>query len=267
MIIDGQALAANIYDSLAEQIEEMNQAPHLTIFTCSPNLATQKYLALKKKKSALVGVGINVIEFPPTCTTEEMVQTIRQAQMQTDGIIVQLPLPLHVDTKAVLEAVPGSYDVDAMHYDGTEKEILPPVVGAIAEICQAHDVLLATQQVVVVGHGLLVGQPAAIWAQRQGAHVTVLTKETSEVELKASIAHADIIILGAGQPGMVTSDMVKEGVLIFDAGAAEESGVLRGDADPACAPKASLFTPVPGGIGPLTVALLLRNLTKLTARQ
>lgn len=256
-----------MYRSLEAKVAGMGRSPHLTIITCAPNLATQKYLALKKKKATMIGVGINVIELSATCTTEEMVQTIERAQMQTDGIIVQLPLPASIDTKVVLEAVPTSYDVDAMHYDGVEKEILPPVVGAIATICAVHDVLIATQQVVVVGHGRLVGQPAALWAQKQGAHVVVITKETETAEAAAVIAHADILILGAGQSGMITPDMVKEGVLIFDAGASEDSGVLRGDADPACVQKASLFTPVPGGIGPLTVACLLRNLIKITERQ
>jgi len=267
MIIDGKALAAHVYAALKERVADLDQAPHLTILTCAPNIATQKYLALKKKKAAEVGIGVRVIEFPENCTTDEMVTTVQQAQMQTDGIIVQLPLPQHIDTKAVLEAVPGPYDVDAMHYDGTEKDILPPVVGAIAEICKAHDVLLATQRVVIVGAGRLVGAPAAVWAQRQGAQVTVLTKDTPPNDAAVVILQADVLILGAGQPSMITPEKIKAGVIIFDAGAGEDSGVLRGDADPTCALKASLFTPVPGGIGPLTVALLLRNLTKLVARQ
>ena len=267
MIIDGRALAADIYADLRATISQRESAPHLTIFTCAPNKATQQYLTLKKRKASEIGVAVNVIEFPNTITTAEMVQTVMQAQMQTDGIVVQLPLPAHIDTIAVLQAVPVSYDVDGIHYDGTSKTTVAPVAAAIAHIATINDVLIATQQVVVVGTGRLVGVPAALWAQKQGAHVTTITKDTDSVEAKSIIAHADILILGAGQPNLVTPEMIKAGVLIFDAGTSEDGGELRGDADPACAEKASLFTPVPGGIGPLTIALLLRNLIELTTRR
>lgn len=260
MIIDGRALAAEVYGTIKATVARLESAPHLTIFTCAPDKATQQYLALKKRKAAEVGVAVNVIEVPSDITTNDMVTTVSQAQMQTDGIIVQLPLPKHLDTQTVLNAVPVSYDVDGMHYDGTTATTMSPVVAAINYISQQCDVLWATQQVVVVGNGRLVGRPATIWAQRQGAHVTVVTKETSDQEAQAVVAHADILVLGAGHAGLVTPDMVKEGVIIFDAGTSEDGGELRGDADPACATKASLITPVPGGIGPLTVACLLQNL-------
>lgn len=260
MIIDGRAMAADIYADIRSKVATLDTAPHLTIFTCAPDFATQSYLALKKRKAAEVGIAVNVIEFPDTITTEEVVQSVMQAQMQTDGIIVQLPLPKTIDTTVVLNAIPASYDVDGIHYDGTAATMLSPVVGAIAAMTQVHDVLLATQQVVVVGNGRLVGAPAALWAQKQGAHVIVITKDTSENEAAAIIAHADILILGAGQPGLVTPNMVKPGIIIFDAGTSEDGGELKGDADPACADIASLITPVPGGIGPVTVAILFRNL-------
>ncbi len=257
MIINGNAIAQEIYREVANEVSHLSHIPHLTVFTCAPNLATKKYLALKKKKATEVGIGISIIEFPDSLTTPEMMQSVRHACMQTDGIIVQLPLPTHIDTDKVLSAIPKKYDVDGMHYDGTESTFMSPVVGAVAEIAQRYDVLFRKKNVVVVGNGRLVGAPCALWAQKQGAYVQVLDKESKNS--KKIIASADILILGAGSPALVTPDMIKDGVSIFDAGASEDGGEIIGDAHPDCATKASLFTPVPKGIGPITVAILLRN--------
>jgi 5,10-methylene-tetrahydrofolate dehydrogenase/methenyl tetrahydrofolate cyclohydrolase len=262
MIVDGRTIAKDLYREIANRVTHLSQAPHLTVFTCAPNFETQKYLTLKKRKATEVGIGINIIELPEVLTTPEVVQSVHHACMQTDGIIVQLPLPAHIDTKAVLAAIPLKYDVDGMHYDGTAVSFMSPVVGAISEIAQRHDVLFASQKVVVVGHGKLVGSPAALWARGQGAHVTILTADSSDSESTAAIAHADILILGAGVPGLIKPDMIKEGVVIFDAGTSEEGGELKGDAHQDCVGKASLITPVPGGIGPVTVATLLCNVVE-----
>lgn len=266
MIVDGKAIAQSVYDEVRAAAAARAVPPHLTIFTCAPDFATQKYLALKQKKAQEVGISINVVEFPIAITTDEVVQSITQAQMQTEGIVVQLPLPEHIDTTAVINAIPVRYDVDGMHYDGTTATILSPVVGAIALICKQHDVLLAAQRVVVVGNGRLVGKPAALWAQKQGAEVTVVTKDTDPDAVTQAIATADVIISGAGTPHLITSEMIKTGVLLFDAGTSEDGGDLTGDIDPACAEHASLYTPVPGGIGPITIAVLLRNLLTLSER-
>lgn len=257
MIADGNAIAKRCYAELKNEVSHVSQVPHLTVFTCAPNFATQKYLKLKKQKAQEVGLGVTIIELPDSLTTQEMVQSVQRACIQTDAIIVQLSLPGHIDTDTVLAAIPATYDVDGMHYDGTPQTIISPVVAAIDEIARAYDVLFAGRNVVVLGHGRLVGKPAALWAQRQGATVTVLTKES--VDIATHIAAADILILGAGVPHMVTPDMIKEGVIIFDAATSEVGGELAGDAHPDCVQKASLLTPVPGGIGPVTIAMLLKN--------
>jgi methylenetetrahydrofolate dehydrogenase (NADP+) / methenyltetrahydrofolate cyclohydrolase len=151
--------------------------------------------------------------------------------------------------------------VDALTYDGLGATVLPPVVGAIDAIAKHHQVVWADTQVVVVGQGRLVGAPAAVYAASKGAHVTVLEKDTADYE--HTIKEADILILGAGVPGLVTAAMVKPGVVIFDAGTSEEGGMLVGDADTSVNDMASLVTPVPGGIGPITIAVLLRNVVDL----
>lgn len=261
MIVNGKAIAAEIYREVANEVSHMDVKPHLTVFTCAPHFETQKYLALKMRKARAVGIDINVIEFPSTVTTEDVIQSLEQACIQTDGVVVQLPFPEHIHIDAVLEAIPRQYDVDVVNYTGADNRILPPVIGAIHEIAKRNDVLFAAQNVTVVGHGTLVGQPAEVWAQRQGAQVTVVTKDTEDISEAVKDAH--ILILGAGQAELITPDMVRDDVIIFDAGTSEAHGELRGDAHPDCANKASLFTPVPGGIGPITVAVLLRNLVRL----
>lgn len=262
MIIDGKAVAAEILKEVQNEISHRDTPPHLTVATCAPNFETQKYLALKIRTAREVGIGISVLEFPHTITTEEIVASLQQACFATDGLIVQLPLPAHLTTDVVLEAIPTAYDVDAFGYDGTTNEVLPPVVGAIAELAARYNVEFVGKHVVVVGHGRLVGKPAEIWAAAAGCRLSLVTKDTPDKEM--FIKAADILILGAGVPHHITQDMITPGVVIFDAGTSEDGGVLRGDAHPDCAEIARLYTPVPGGIGPVTVAVLLRNLLVLT---
>ena len=261
MIVDGRAIAAEIYQGIRNRITHLNMKPHLTVFTCEPNFETQKFLSLKKRKAEEVGIDVNVIEFPEAIKTEEVIQSILHAAMQTDGIIVQLPFPKTVDVDEVLKNIPPSLDIDAVHYDGTNTDVLPPVVGAIKAIADRQDILFASAKVVVIGEGKLVGKPAALWAQKMGAQVTVVNRQTKDVSEVLQSSH--IIISGAGEPGLIQPEDVSEGVIIFDAGTSEESGELKGDASPECADKAEVFTPVPGGIGPITVAVLLRNLVSL----
>jgi methylenetetrahydrofolate dehydrogenase (NADP+)/methenyltetrahydrofolate cyclohydrolase len=149
-----------------------------------------------------------------------------------------------------------------LRYDGQQTNILPPVVGAIDAIAEKHKVDWREKNVVIVGRGRLVGAPAALYVNRKEALVTVLEKNTPDYEHK--IQEADILILGAGVPGLVSVDMVKNGVVVFDAATSEEGGMLVGDAASDVTNSASLITPVPGGIGPITIAVLLRNVVKLT---
>lgn len=256
MIINGKQIASQIYTEIADSARGLR----LTIFTCQPNFETQKYLHLKMKKAQMLGIETRVVEFPADCSTEEIFQSIGIDSVSADGVVVQLPFPKHIDREKIITAIPKEKDVDVMMYDG-KGNVLPPVTGAIAEIAKRHQVDFAGKNVVVLGEGLLVGRPAALWAVGQGANVTIINHLTENPD---DILHtADIIISGAGVPNLITLDKIKDDVIIFDAGTSEDGGELCGDADPECAMKASLFTPVPGGIGPVTVAVLLRNLVNL----
>jgi methylenetetrahydrofolate dehydrogenase (NADP+) / methenyltetrahydrofolate cyclohydrolase len=261
MLVDGKAIAKEILAAVKADIATMANAPRLTVFTCAPNFETQKFLDLKQKRAREVGIMVEVVSLDPAMPTVEVVRSIEEKLPQTDGVIVQLPFPPTIDITGVLATIPRSHDVDALWYDGTDTGVLPPVVGAIDAVAKKHQVVWADRRVVVVGKGRLVGAPAALYAHSNGAQVTVLEKDTAEYTDK--IKEADILILGAGVPGLVTGDMVKPGVIVFDAGTSEEGGMLVGDADAEVAEVASLVTPVPGGIGPITIAVLLRNLVDL----
>jgi len=257
MIIDGRVIAKEILADVKTRVAKLPTPPRLTVFTCTPDFATRKYLALKRKKAHEAGIAVSVVEFDVEATVPEMVTSIRAAHLMCNGIIVQLPFPARIPVDEVITAIAPSHDVDCMTYDGSPTDRLPPVVGAIAEIATRHDVVWKGAHVVVIGRGRLVGLPAAIFAQANGATVTVVDKGTLDI---VSITRtADIIITGAGAPHIITPDMVAPGVVIFDAGTSEDGGELVGDVHKDVANVASIFTPVPGGIGPITVAVLLRN--------
>ncbi|MCD5381536.1 MAG: bifunctional 5,10-methylenetetrahydrofolate dehydrogenase/5,10-methenyltetrahydrofolate cyclohydrolase [Candidatus Pacebacteria bacterium] len=260
MIVDGKAIAASILESVAEDVSKLDHVPCMAAVTCSPNFETKKYLDMKKKKAAAVGISLSVVELPADATTEDVLACVARVVKDSDGIVVQLPLPDQIDKEAVIAAIPTDKDPDGFHYGNVDSACLPPVVGAIDAITKRHQVEWLGKKVAVLGEGRLVGLPAKHYAEKAGAEVTVITKSSPN---KEAIKSADIIISGIGQPHFIKADSIKEGAVIFDAGTSEDGGVLVGDADSSVVEKVSLITPVPGGIGPITIACLLRNLIGL----
>ncbi len=261
MKIDGRVIADAILKKVRSDARSIGHPICLTAFTCEPNFETEMFLKRKRIVAESVGIGVRIIEFDREACQEEVVMSISHAATEADGIIVQLPFPKRIEMSDVLAVVPPELDVDTMTYDGEDELMLPPVVGSIKAILETHDISLSNKKVVVVGQGRLVGAPAAMWAKKQGALVTTIVK--GETDLETKLKTADLIISGVGKPGLITKDMVREGVMVLDAGTSEESGVLKGDVDTEVEKVASLFTPVPGGIGPITVAVLLQNLVTL----
>lgn len=267
MIVDGVELAEEIYRDLERRVALMEKKPQLRVISIAPDFATERFLKIKKKKAGEIGIELSVLELKNDARTEDVLELMRAP---SDGIVCQLPYPAHINIARVLDALPLLHDVDAMGTEATKalkqshQQVLPPVVGAIAHIAKAHNVLWKDKKVLVVGDGRLVGKPSALWAKQQGAEVVTVTREDGN--LLNETKNADIIILGAGAPGILTKDMVKHGVVIFDAGTSEEGGKLVGDAAAECAEVASLFTPVPGGIGPLTIAKLFENLVRIHSK-
>jgi len=266
MIIDGKQIAAEILAATKAEVADLGRVPVVRAITVSPNAATESYLRIKSARAADAGMLLEVVKLPDTATTEEVIAAV--GQEGADAVIVQLPLPDGIDTEAVLDAVPALKDADVLSH-ATRKmpgALLPPVAASVQEIldrsgCNAHG-----KYVVVVGQGWLVGDPVAVWLRTSGADVHALTRESSDLSI---LKNADIVVSGAGSPHLIKPEMLKQGVVLIDAGTSESDGALAGDADPACADVASVFTPVPGGVGPIAVACLFRNvaslLTKATA--
>lgn len=263
MIVDGKKIAEDMLRELQAQVSQLEKKPHLTVFTCKPNFETQKFLSLKKSKAEEVGVDMNVIEFLSDVTTEEVVRSLKNSLGTTNGIIVQLPFPSSVDVQAIFKTLPASHDVDVLGEESqtSNMSILSPVISSIRTLIEMYDIDVSDKKVVVVGEGKLVGKPAQDWFIKNNAEVITINRGTEDIE--NIIKGADILVLGAGVPGLITSEMIQKGVIIFDAGTSEEGGRLAGDAAPDCADRSSIFTPVPGGIGPMTIAALLQNVVFL----
>lgn len=259
MKVDGKALAQDILDQLTIDIQS---APKMTLaaITCTPNFETRKYLELKKRRAAAVGISLNIIELAQDVTTDQMIECVVAVAKQSSGVVVQLPLPEHIDRDVVLRAIPPAKDPDGFSYGEKRDRMLPPVVGAIDEISRVHELEWKNKRVVILGQGRLVGIPAARYARKRGARVRVYEENTLDIR---SLKTAEIIISGMGQAKFIVPEMLTPGVVIFDAGTSEDGGELAGDMHPDAAAVTSLYTPVPGGIGPLTIVLLLRNLYRL----
>ena len=260
MIVDGKKIAEEILAQVKGDLASFPRPLRLGLLFVNPNFATQKFIAIKEKRATDLGIAIVKKELSLGVTTEEAVRAAKELAAQTDGVIVQLPIEESIDAEALIAAVPPSHDVDGM----TPQHIaLSPVVAALKEILMREGVSALGKKVTVVGKGRLVGEPAAKWFEMEGAAVVTVDIEGN---VKEATCDADIVVMGTGHPGLLTPDMVKEGVVILDAGTSEASGKLAGDADPKVAEKASVFTPVPGGIGPIAVAMIFKNLLELARR-
>ncbi len=253
MTIDGKVIAERVFQRLAA---DGIAGKKLGILIAGSDTVTDSFVRTKARAAERIGVVITRTTIPETATTEEALRALEKLAAETDGVIVQLPLPAHIDTEAILATIPPEKDVDGI---SASPKVRPPVAEAIAEILSQSGTQVHDTNVVVVGSGRLVGKPAATMLKEMGAHVTVLTHGDSLKTLK----DADIIVLGAGEPGLVKPEHLKNGVILIDAGTSESSGKIAGDADPTCADVASLFTPVPGGVGPIAVAMIFKNLLNL----
>lgn len=254
MIVNGRTLAEQ---RLAELKHERLACGDLTlaIVVMQEDAVTQSFLRIKNKMAAALDVHV------------QQCRTLAEAK-DADGVILQLPLPEGIDPDRERNRIPPGKDVDVLS-DAAYAQFVsgdfppPPVPRAMEYILAAHQVDVRGKRVVVVGQGRLVGKPAAELFKKRGAHVTVLTRGD---DIREHTVHADIIVLGAGEPHLLKPDVIRDGVVILDAGTSESNGAVVGDADPACAPKASLFTPVPGGIGPVAVVEIFANLFELARR-
>lgn len=265
MIVDGRAIASEIL----KDVRAKGTRPAIVrAVVVTPSPATESYLAIKEARAEEAGMHLEVVRLSESATTMDVIAAVEKPGC--DAVIVQLPLPEHLDTKVILDRIPVERDADvlsslaysrfAADEDGA---LLPPVVASISEVLERSKIFVAGKGVTVVGQGRLVGIPAAAWLVNQGAEVMLVTREEGDL---SRLQEADVIITGAGSPALIKPEHIKDGVVLIDAGTSESGGALVGDADPACAAKAAVFTPVPGGIGPIAVACLFRNVQLLMER-
>jgi methylenetetrahydrofolate dehydrogenase (NADP+)/methenyltetrahydrofolate cyclohydrolase len=262
-IVNGRQIANRIKEEIKELLK--SSAPKtLAIFYVGDNSVIDSYVALKKRTGEELGIVVDVLRFANDISEESLLAEIQNAAQKYSGIIVQLPIPENLDKEKVLNAVPENLDVDVLSASAYENfrsgrtGKLPPVVGAVKEIIEEYQIDLRNKKIVIIGKGLLVGKPVSAWLVREGFENIIVDKENTD--LKGSLVDADVIISGAGVPSLVTPEMIKDGVVLIDAGTSTSSGKIMGDIDRSCYERASVVAGVPGGVGPLTVVNLFKNL-------
>ena len=270
MMVDGRALASEILTSVRRDVAALGRAVIVRAIVVAPSPATESYLRIKSSRAKEAGMTLEVVRLPDTATTEDAVAAVRAEG--ADAVIAQLPLPPSIDTIAVLDAIPRGKDADvlsssarAAFENGEAGALVPPVALSVLHILERHHISVVGKKVTVVGSGWLVGGPVITCLTRIGADITVVNKEKGD--LREALKDADIVVSGAGAPLLIKPDMVKNGVVLIDGGTSGLGALVVGDADPAVAEKASLFTPVPGGVGPVAVACLFENAMTLLSRQ
>ncbi len=270
-LIDGKMTAAAVREDVAAQVRQMQEdtgiTPGLAVVIVGNDPASRTYVNNKKKYCAEVGIYSEEYALPEETTQEELLELVCKLNEKPDidGILVQLPLPKHLNEKAVIEAIRPDKDVDAFHPSNVGRimigdyHFLPCTPAGIMELLARAGIEVSGKRCVVIGRSNIVGKPMAMLLLHQNGTVTICHSKTQDL---ASICReADILVAAVGKARFVTADMVKPGAVVIDVGMnRDENGKLCGDVDfAAVEPVASWITPVPGGVGPMTIAMLLKN--------
>lgn len=280
-LLDGKATAAQIKQEIAENVSKyVNNAyrpPHLVAIIAGNDGASETYVGHKEKACAQVGYTSEVIKYPENVSEEELLKKISELNndKNIDGFIVQLPLPKQIDEQKIIEAINPAKDVDGFHPINLGKLAagLPSFVSAtpkgIVELLRHNSISISSKHCVVIGRSNIVGRPVSILLSQNNEYgnATVTLCHSRTKDLKEICKQADILVVSMGKPNFVTADMVKDGAIVVDVGITRiksdktKSGFkLVGDVDfENVAPKCSYITPVPGGVGPMTIVSLLLN--------
>ena len=279
-IIDGKALSVVVKDEVKEQVAsleaEYGRKPCLCVIIVGENPASQVYVRNKVKAAAYTEMDSKLIELPAEVSEDELLAQIAALNEDpaVDGILVQLPLPKHIDEEKVIDAIAREKDVDGFHPDNVSglwlgKECIVPCTPAgVIRLIDSAGVQIAGKTAVVVGRSNIVGKPVAKLLLDRNATVIIAHSRTED--LKAITLLADILVVAVGRAGLITGDMVKEGATVIDVGMNRNAeGKLCGDVDyDSCFERAGYITPVPGGVGPMTIAMLMKNtITCFLSRQ
>lgn len=269
-IIDGKAVSASVRARVAEEtalLKEKGIVPGLAVIIVGDDPASRVYVNNKKKACENVGFKSEEYALPAETTQEELLNLVKELNERDDidGILCQLPLPKHLDEKSVIEKISPEKDVDAFHASNVGKimigdyNFLPCTPAGVMELLHSADVEIAGKNCVVIGRSNIVGKPMAMLLLHENGTVTICHSRTQN--LKEVCKSADILVAAVGKAKFVTADMVKEGAAVIDVGMnRDENGKLCGDVDFANVEKvAGAITPVPGGVGPMTIAMLMQN--------
>ncbi len=262
--MDGAALAARIRAEVAAEVAELGALGLATVLV-GDDPASQIYIGRKHEAAREAGIEPHDHHLPAETSEAEVVALVAElnADDSVDGILVQLPLPGHVDESRVLRSVAPVKDVDGFHPVNAghlyldEPTFVPATPLGIMALLEEYEVPLEGARAVVIGRSTIVGKPAALLLLRANATVTICHSRTADLGRQA--AEADVLVAAVGRAGIVSAEMVKPGAVVIDVGVNRTEAGLRGDVDPNAAERAALMTPVPGGVGPMTIAMLLRN--------
>jgi len=272
-IIDGKNLRENILLKVKEEISKLSFAPVFCDVLVGDDPASAQYVAMKARTAEKVGIHFHHAEFPESITTEELIGEIKKLNKIENmcGIIVQLPLPERLDKHAILDSIDPHLDVDCLGALASEKfytnydeevDLGYPTALACMALLDSIKINLEGKNIVVLGRGLLVGKPVANLLSLRGVSPTIISSQTENKE--ELIKQADIIISGIGKGKYITGSMLKPGAIVIDAGTSESNGGIVGDVDlESVKSMAGYVSPVPGGVGPVTVAMLLSNVLKV----
>ncbi|MBI2051006.1 MAG: bifunctional 5,10-methylenetetrahydrofolate dehydrogenase/5,10-methenyltetrahydrofolate cyclohydrolase [Parcubacteria group bacterium] len=269
--IDGKSIADEIQEKVAEQIKKLKLKAGLAVILVGNDPASERYVSLKQKASQKVGIDFHLYRFGEHAAEGEILQTVRWLN-EDPGIhamLIQLPLPPHLDEDKIIAAMDYKKDVDGFHPKNIQAErlgaqkMMPGLVAGIVQLIAATgEVLHGKQAAIIARHEAFVKILARALSSFGAAPVHA---QPGDPRIAEKTQKADIVITAVGTPGWLTRDMIKEGCILIDVGTSEVDGKITGDVDASCKKKAAWISPVPGGVGPMTVAMLLKN-TALLAR-
>lgn len=261
MKFDGKKIRDEILSDLKVKVAALPIKLTLAVIWIGDDKVSARYIEQKQRAAEFLGVHFDIFKFPE----ETDIATVRTkiALLNSDpeitGIMIQLPIPKALDQKALIAAIKAEKDVDALRFcSGLECTFRPPVTLAVLQALKVSGVDLKIASVAIIGRGFLVGEPLIKILQTKVADLRIADIRTRH--LVTITADADVVISAAGQPGLIKAGMIKKSAILIDAGTTELGGKLVGDIDPSAYGKSAFYTPVPGGIGPMTVAVLFRNL-------
>jgi len=273
-ILDGKAVAQKIKSEIAAQVKALNRQPGLGTILVGDDPGSVSYVAGKHRDCAEVGIASIRIDLPATASEGEILQAVAQLNKEANctGFIVQLPLPKGVDAQKVLTAVDPSKDADGLHPTNLgnlvldKPSITPCTPKAILALLTEYKIDLGGKSVLIIGRGTTVGRPLSILLSQKQANATVTLAHTATKNLTELTKSADVIIAAIGKPHFIKPEMIKAGAVVIDVGITRTDAGLLGDVDPKVIEIASYFAPMPGGVGPMTRAMLLTNLIELAGK-